>query len=281
MNILIIGTGLIGGSFALATKAHFDKHRLGGWDLNVSHMSDAKKLGIIDTYFASEQEAFSWMDLAVLSIPVSAIRKNINRLLGNLNGEQSLIDFGSTKKTICDQVRGHPNRSQYLAAHPIAGTEYSGPKAADAGLFMGKHMLTCEVELSNNKLVDWFGQWCSVLGMTVKNLSPSKHDQHLAYISHLSHVIAFGLSNTVLEKEKNGEAILELSGSGFASTVRLAKSDPVTWAEIFMENRTSLIKGIDELTTHIQSIRTFLANGQYEKIRDFLEKGRKIRKILK
>ena len=280
MNVLIYGTGLIGGSFALALKEKDPSLSFGGWDIDSSNCEEALILGIVDQVFDREEEAIKWAQAIILSVPVSVIRELSPKLLDILEPEQFLIDFGSTKQSICEEIIHHPKRNRFIAAHPIAGTEYSGPKAAFSGLFHGKVMIACEHEKSDVEVVKTFVRWCENLNMRMVFMGAREHDKHLAYISHLSHIIAFGLSNTVLDKEKDGDVILELAGSGFASTVRLAKSSPEMWTPIFLDNQVPLVEGIDHFIRQLEEMKQLIISDKSSELFDLLSEGRKIRKIL-
>ncbi|MDW3194961.1 MAG: prephenate dehydrogenase [Cytophagales bacterium] len=280
MNILIFGTGLIGGSFALALRKIDPSLRFGGWDLSRENREKALKLGVVDEIFDTQDAAIDWAECVILTVPVSAILNTIGGLLDNIRKDQFIIDFGSTKNSICQAIVEHPYRSRYIAAHPIAGTEHSGPEAAFAELYHGKVMIACEHEKSDINIVKVFARWCESLVMSLTFMSAEEHDKHLAYISHLSHVIAFGLSQTVLDKEKNGEVILELAGSGFASTVRLAKSSPEMWAPILLDNKVPVLESLEALMDQLGAMKQLIQGGDAESLQEYLKEGRKIRKIL-
>ena len=280
MNILIFGTGLMGGSFALALRRVDPSLRIGGWDHSPENRQEAKRLGIVDEVFESQKSAVSWAECIILTVPVSVILGEIQGLLDLLREDQFIIDFGSTKNSICQAVADHPARSRYIAAHPIAGTEHSGPEAAFAELYHGKVMIACEHEKSAIEIVKVFVRWCESLVMGLTFMSAEEHDKHLAYISHLSHVIAFGLSQTVLDKEKNGEVILELAGSGFASTVRLAKSSPEMWTPILLDNKVSVLESLDSFMEQLGIMKKLIREDDSESLQQYLLEGRKIRKIL-
>ena len=266
----------MGGSFALKLK----EHTIGGWDENEENLSQAKSLGIIDLDFETLEEGLQWSDVILLTIPVSAIKRELPEILNVVNNRQTVIDFGSTKSSICEAVRNHSNRQRFVAAHPIAGTEYSGPEAAFSSLYEKKVMIYCESDYSATDALEVFKGLCQIHNMVMVPMSPEDHDQHLAYISHLSHIIAYSLSNVVLEKERDGQLILELAGSGFASTVRLAKSSPEMWTPIFLDNKTSLLNSMADIMTKLKEMERFLSQDDAQAIYSFLEEGRKIRKIL-
>jgi prephenate dehydrogenase len=280
MKIAIIGPGLIGGSFALALKQKRYPPEIIGWDHSGSNLKEALSLGIVDHMAHSLSEAVDQAEQIYLSVPVNAIEQLLPRILDQLTLDQSVIDFGSTKQHITEMVKDHPKRAQYIAAHPIAGTEYSGPAAAFPGLFKEKTMIICDRELSDHELCQSFEKLCREIGMHMAYLTSKDHDRHLAYVSHLSHAIAFGLSNTVLEEEKGDNKILELAGSGFASTVRLAKSSPEMWTPIFMKNQKYILEGLDRYLAEMERIRHLIAENKNDLLTEYLEQGRLIRKIL-
>lgn len=281
MKVSIIGLGLIGGSFALALKKRLEDIEISGWDAKPEHLEEAERLGIIDHVSDSLEATIEQSDWIFLAIPVDVIEKLLPTCLAQLKPHQVLVDFGSTKEKICAIADQQPNRAWFIAAHPIAGTEYSGPQAAFASLYEDKVMIVCDQEKSNPEAIAEFRKLCKMVGMTTRYLGAAEHDLHLAYVSHLSHVIAFGLSHTVLKKEENDAHILDLAGSGFASTVRLAKSSPEMWTPIFLKNRTAILESLENYQEQIGRFRQMLEAEDSTAIKKFLEKGREIRKILK
>ena len=252
-----------------------------GWDQNPENLSEAKKLEIIDDQSKSEIEAITDADWVFLATPVDAIESRLPYILDKITTNQIIVDFGSTKSKICEVVKDHPNRNQYIAAHPIAGTEYSGPAAAFSTLFENKVMIICDRDGSDPKKLLEFQSICGSLKMKLSFLGSKEHDMHLAYVSHLSHVIAFSLSNTVLDKEKEEQQILDLAGSGFDSTVRLAKSSPEMWAPIFIRNKEYLLASIDDFIERVQSLRETIDHEDENAIYHFLNSGREIMKIIR
>jgi prephenate dehydrogenase len=280
MKISIIGLGLIGGSYALSLKKRFEELTIYGWDENKSHLDKALDLGLIDEPSSSLENAVKKGEWILLAIPVNTIEVILPSLLDLIDEDKTVVDFGSTKKFICKAVNDHPKRSQFIAAHPISGTEYSGPEAAFDSLFENKVMIVCEKEKSNSESIETFRRQCKALGMSTTYLSAEEHDIHLAYVSHLSHVISFGLSRTVLDKEEDENKILDLAGSGFESTVRLAKSSPKMWTPIFLKNRDAVLESLDKYQDRISEFRKLLDNKDEQGIEKYLEEGRAIRKIL-
>ena len=280
MKISVIGLGLIGGSYALSLKKRFEDLTIYGWDENDQYLKKAVELGLIDSPCSSASEVMDLGDWIFLAIPVNAIEDMLPDLLDGLQKDKILVDFGSTKNSICDAVKNHPKRSQFIAAHPISGTEYNGPEAAFDSLYEDKVMIVCEPEKTKKEYIDNFRKQCKSLGMSTTYLGAEEHDIHLAYVSHLSHIISFGLSRTVLQKEESEDKILDLAGSGFASTVRLAKSSPEMWTPIFIKNKKAVLESLNSYMERIKEFHTLLENEDEQGLRDYLTEGRNIRKIL-
>lgn len=281
MKVLFVGTGLIGGSFSLAMQKHQLLTEAGGYSRKQINLDRSVELGLITAQFTDLYEGVRWADWIILSIPVDVIADMLPGLLDQLRPGQVVVDFGSTKGKICEVVSNHPNRGQFIAAHPIAGTEYSGPDAAFDSLFEDRLMIICEEERSEPEQMTLFKSICQKLSMRLEFMGAEAHDRHLAYISHLSHVTSYALSNAVLAKEKDGSVILDLAGSGFASTVRLAKSSPEMWAPIFMENGKMVLEAINEFLKYTEQLKVLIENQDMQGIQNFLEEGRKIRRVIK
>ena len=275
---MIIGLGLIGGSFALELKKRL-QYTIVGIDKNPQHLQEALALGIISEAIDYPQIADA--DLVLVAVPVNRIAQVVHEGLDHVGENTLVMDVGSVKESICKEVAQHPRRSQFVAAHPMAGTEYSGPQAALYDLFDGKVMALCEVEKSNWKLLDRALDISKALNMRVKMMSPTDHDLHTAYVSHLSHVSSFMLGKTVLEIEKDEAQIFDLASTGFASTVRLAKSHPQMWTPIFLENKTNVLKALTEYIKNLENFKHLLETDQTDAITQNIKEANYIRKILK
>ena len=275
---VIIGLGLIGGSFALELKKRL-QYTVVGIDKNPQHLQEALALGIISEAIDYSQIADA--DLVLVAVPVNRIAQVVNEVLDHVGENTLVMDVGSVKESICKEVAQHPRRSQFVAAHPMAGTEYSGPQAALYDLFDGKVMALCEVEKSNWKLLDRALDISKALNMRVKMMSPTDHDLHTAYVSHLSHVSSFMLGKTVLEIEKDEAQIFDLASTGFASTVRLAKSHPQMWTPIFLENKTNVLKALTEYIKNLENFKHLLETDRADAITQNIKEANYIRKILK
>lgn len=279
MTISVIGLGLLGGSFALSLRSKYDKLRVIGIDNNPEHAAKALRLGLADEILPLE-EAVRQSSLVVLATPVNAILQMIRPVLDCLPPEATLIDMGSTKAQICQAVEGHAKRGQFVATHPIAGTEYSGPEAAFASLLEQKTMILCEREKSLPASLQLVENICHKLQMQLRYMNAQDHDLQLAYVSHLSHISSFALSITVLEKEKDEKNIFDMAGSGFSSTVRLAKSSPQMWAPIFTQNTRNISEALDSYILQLQEFKKVIDTQNQEGSIELMQKANDIRRIL-
>lgn len=278
MNVFIIGTGLIGGSFALDIQEQYADAKIFGIDQNSDHLKEAKELGVI--HEAATFDALSEADIVFVAIPVDATLKVLTKVLDAVNDNAVVIDVGSTKQDICEIVKEHPKRRNFLASHPIAGTEFSGPKAALRGLYEQKTNIICEVEKTAFKLQERALDIFTKIGMRIRYMDPVSHDKHIAYVSHLSHISSFMLGKTVIEKEKNERDIFDMAGSGFESTVRLAKSSPAMWTPIFEQNKTNVIETLEEYIGNLQKFKELMQENNFEAIYEEMENTNHIKNIL-
>ncbi len=279
MKVFIIGTGLIGGSMALDIKSIYDDAIVFGIDANEKHLEEAINLGIIDQK-ATENDLIN-ADLVIVAVPVDVALVILPEILNKI-GEQTLVfDVGSTKNPICEAIENHPKRRNFMACHPIAGTEFSGPKAAIKGLYEGKTNIICEVEKTTFKLQEKAMDLFKKLGMRIRYMDSKSHDKHIAYVSHLSHISSFMLGKTVIEKEKDEQDIFDMAGSGFESTVRLAKSSPAMWTPIFKQNKKQVIKSLEEYIENLSNFKKLLEDDNYEEVYNEMQNTNRIKEILK
>ena len=278
-NIYIIGVGLIGGSLALDIKNLEAKSTIYGIDKSDEHLDIALEKGIID--HKATIEDIKNADLVIVAIPVDVTVKELPSLLDMVSDDTLIVDVGSTKEDICSSIESHPKRRNFLAMHPIAGTEFSGPNAALLGLYKGKTNIICEVEETAFKLQEKALKLFSDIGMRMRYMKPKAHDRHIAYMSHLSHISSFMLGKTVIEKEKNERDIFDMAGSGFESTVRLAKSSPEMWAPIFEQNKTNVIETLEEYINNLTQFKELMQRDDFEAIYNEMKNTNYIKQILK
>ncbi len=280
MIICIVGIGLIGGSLAIDLKRRGFATTVIGVDSNIHHQNIAVHSGLVDEIDTLEN-AVNKSDLIILSTPVNANREMLPRILTLIEGTGKVVtDMGSTKAGIAEAVINHPNRSRYVASHPMAGTEFSGPMAAIGKLFDYKHVIICDRELSDTDALETVAEMYKTLNMRISYMPAVDHDVHVAYVSHISHITSFSLALSVLDKEKDEENILKLAGGGFESTVRLAKSNAETWAPIFLQNSEYIIEVLDNYLEKMNLFKKYILEKNQEGLKDLMNEANKIRKIL-
>ena len=280
MNICIIGLGLLGGSTALGLKAQSRRFRIIGVETNREHAAQALSYGLANKILPFE-EGVQQAEVIILATPVNVILEQLPQVLDLIDDQDVVIDLGSTKEIICQRVALHPKRKRFVAGHPIAGTEHSGPQAAFPGLLPGKQMIICDKEKSDlNALEITENLFLRKLKMRMSYMNAADHDRHIAYVSHLSHISSFALSNTVLDKEKDEVSIFEMAGSGFSSTVRLAKSSPDMWAPIFTQNNKNISMALEAYIKNLQDFKKTLDAQVENESYQWMQKANDIQRIL-
>lgn len=277
MKLCVIGLGLIGGSIAKECKDL--GYELIGVDENPEHREKAIDFGLVDRTLTLD-EAIQEATVFAVCIPVDAIESVSTYLLDNIKWNQTVFDVGSTKGNICSSIIDHPKRKRFVAAHPLAGTEFSGPGAAILNLFRGKKNIICEEEKSEPDALETVVNIFNDLGMQSLFMDSDSHDKHMAYVSHLSHVSAFTLALTVLDIEKDQKQIFNLASTGFESTVRLAKSNPETWSSIFNKNSTHLSDALHKYITHLTHFKKVIDSGDVVSTKELLHEATEIKRVL-
>lgn len=283
MKVGIVGLGLIGGSMAIDLKRKGFADEVLGVEAEPVNASAAEKIGLVDR-IVSLGECVKESDLIVLAVPAGAAVKLLPMVLdlfaADVDGK-IVMDVCSTKEHLARSVKYHPRRRQYVASHPMAGTEYSGPWAAMPGLFDGHACIICDPEESSPKAVRCVEALYETLNMRTIYMNSSSHDVHTAYVSHISHVTSFALALTVLDKEKDEKHIFDLASGGFSSTVRLAKSSPDMWTPILSQNRDNVLHVMDTYIEKMQAFRQAIADGDEDAVRGLIEDANKIRRIIR
>ena len=278
MKVHVIGIGLIGGSMVLDIKSLHPEATIYGIDNNESHLAQAISIGVIDK--AATYEDLVAADYVIVSVPVDIALSVLPKVLDAIGENTIVFEVGSTKIPICEAVANHPKRRNFIATHPIAGTEFSGPSAAIKGLFQGKTNIICEVEKTTFKLQEKALELFKRMGMRIRYMDPKSHDKHIAYVSHLSHISSFMLGKTVIDKEKDEQDIFDMAGSGFESTVRLAKSSPAMWTPIFKQNKEQVVKTLEEYISNLSHFKALLENDDYDSIFNEMQSVNRIKEIL-
>ncbi len=278
INVTIIGVGLIGGSLALDLRYKYKVNKIFGADKNPDHLIRAKQLGLIDEA-VNLQKAIELSDLLVLAVPVNVSIKLLSGILDKLD-KQVVMDVGSTKANLIKSIKNHPNKGRFVATHPMAGTEFSGPDAAIVNLYKDKNVILCDTENSDPDALNLVEEMYKSIGMNILYMESNAHDVHAAYVSHISHISSFALSLTVLDKEKDEKKILDMASGGFESTVRLAKSAASMWTPIFMLNQENVLDVMDNYIEKLKEFREAISNKDQEKIVSLIKESNKIRKVL-
>ena len=278
MKIGVFGIGLIGGSLSIQARKYFTDSKIYGFDLSNKNLNKALKLGLIDAVL--DKNKIKHLNLILVAVPVNSVKSIVLDLFDQINKDSLIIDFSSTKKEICDAIYDHPKRDQFLATHPIAGTEFSGPDSAFENLFHNKIQILCETDKTRKSLLKIATKWFLKIGMKIREINPIEHDLQVAYVSHLSHISSFMLGKTVIEKSKNETTILNLAGSGFESTVRLAKSSPDMWVPIFEQNRLNVIEILSQYIGNLNKFKNLMEESRYEEIYEQMKSINSIKTIL-
>tara|TARA_Y100000766_G_C18864913_1_gene585213 strand:- start:615 stop:1463 length:849 start_codon:yes stop_codon:yes gene_type:complete len=279
MKVGIIGLGLIGSSLALKISEAYNDITIYGEDISESNLKYTIENKIIGNKL--EEKDYSKLDILFVAIPVDQVLKVLSPILDKVGENTLVVDLGSTKKPICDLVNSNQNRRKFLAAHPIAGTEFSGPISADSSLFDNKTIILCETEKTENRLLNIAKDLFLNIGMSIKEMTADEHDKHIAYVSHLSHITSFMLGKTVMDKEKDEETIYDMAGSGFESTVRLGKSSPSMWTPIFNQNKKNIIDALDEYLKNIKNFKHLIETDNLSEMFNEMEQINGIKNILK
>ncbi len=281
MKVGVIGLGLIGGSMAIDLKRRGFAEEVTGVEAEPVNAAAAEKIGIVDRVVSLE-DCVAESDLVILAVPVGAAVRMLPQILDmTADTDKVVIDVCSTKEHLARSVKYHPQRRQYVATHPMAGTEYSGPWAAMPGLFDGHACIICDAEESSAKAVRRVEEMYRTLNMRKIYMNSSNHDVHTAYVSHISHVTSFALALTVLDKEKDEKHIFDLASGGFSSTVRLAKSSPDMWTPILSQNRENVLHVMDTYIEKMKAFREAIADGDEDAVRGLIEDANKIRRIIR
>lgn len=274
-----MGVGLIGGSLAIQLHEKKLSSRLIGVEADADHAKQAVELELVDETLPLE-EAIAASEIIILAIPVDKLVEMLPSVMDKIDN-QVVIDLGSTKSQLIDAIKNHPKRGRYVATHPMWGTEYSGPQAAVRGAFENKAVIICNAGESDADALDWVKGMYKKIGMHLLEMEAKAHDLHAAYVSHISHITSFALANTVLQKEKEDNAIFELASAGFESTVRLAKSNPAMWVPIFMQNKENVLDVLKEHIAQLTRFKESIEKDDNEYLMRLIEEANKIRRIIK
>lgn len=263
---------------ALALKHNGFASRVIGVEIDVLHAQKALELLLVDEILPLE-DAVNDSDVIILAVPVDIADHIIVQLLGGV-GDKIVIDTGSTKTSICEKASLTKHRGRFVATHPMWGTEFSGPQAAVHGAFADKAVVICNRQDSDHDALLLAENLYRSLGMHILFMDALDHDLHAAYVSHISHITSFALANTVLEKEKEEDAIFEMASGGFESTVRLANSNAEMWVPIFRQNRENVLDVLNEHISQLKKFKSCLEKENYSYLHELINHANGIRKVL-
>ena len=275
MNIAIIGLGLMGGSLALSLKKLEFINSIVGHDHNKQHQKDAIKLGLVDKLVSFEEVKKS--DVIFLAIPVNGVISTLKELI-DVSNDTTIIDLGSTKEIIVSSVPTQI-RENFVASHPMTGTENFGPHAAIEELYNEKVVVLCDLEDSGNIQVARARKIFKALGMVKYFMKSAEHDRHAAFISHMPHAISYSIANTVM-KQENKHNILALAAGGFRSMSRLAKSSPHMWEDIFRQNKGNLLEAIELFEEELSKLKNDIINEDWDNVSETMNHGKTLHDIL-
>jgi prephenate dehydrogenase len=275
MNIAIIGLGLMGGSLALSLQKQAFVTKIVGYDHNKEHERIALELGLVAEVVTLDMLKQS--DVVFLAIPVNGVIAALKDLVG-VSHECTIIDLGSTKEKIVKSVPKEI-RSNFVAAHPMTGTENFGPTAAIEGLYEDKVVVLCNLEESGALQANRAKMIFQSLGMRLSFMDAAEHDRHAAFISHMPHAISYSIANTVMRQE-NKRNILALAAGGYRSMSRLAKSSPNMWEDIFRQNKTNLLEAISIFEAELTQLKNAIERDDWERVHQEMSDGNKLHDIL-
>ncbi len=278
MKTTIIGLGLIGGSIARDLRKSGFATELIGVDANEQHAAEALEIGLVDR-IADLENGVNDTDMVIIAIPVDKELLVLPKVLDLIGSGTTVTDMGSTKKVIVDSVRNHKRRKNFIPAHPMSGTENSGPSAALEGLFENKIVILCDQEDSGPQHVALIEKVFQSLGMDIAYMTADEQDHSTAFVSHLPHAAAYALANAVQAKEDRN-IIFDLASGGFRSTVRLAKSSGTMWHPIFQQNRKYVVESLNVYIKHLIEFRDCMKDEDDEKMQRLIENANNIRGIL-
>jgi len=278
MTVTIIGVGLMGGSLAISLREKQLAKHIIGVDRSEAHLKKAMSLGLIDEY-CSLLEAIKKSTLVVIAVPVDEMMLLLPEIMNSIT-DHVVMDMGSTKETLQNAIAGNPKRGRFVPTHPMWGTEYSGPEAAVSGAFINKAVVICNAAEADNDALALVKNLYQKIGMHIVYMEAPAHDLHAAYVSHISHITSFALANTVLEKEKEDDAIFAIASAGFESTVRLAKSNPEMWVPIFKQNRENVLDVLNEHIAQLKKFRSCLEKENYIYLKELIEHANGISRII-
>ena len=274
----LIGCGLMGGSFALAAKRAGLVKRVVGYSKSPSTTERARAMGVIDVEAPSALLAVSGADIVLLAVPVSATEAAFKAIRHLVTPNTLIMDVGSTKRDVVDAARRvlRENVGAFVPCHPIAGKELSGVEHADVNLYTGKKVIITPIERTYGVQLRKATAFWTAMGCIVETMSPQAHDAAYAAVSHLPHLIAFALMNSITSQSE-GKSHLSLAGPGFRDFTRIAASEPKMWRDIMMANREELLAQSTIFKNALTAMETLISDGSGDLLEDLIERASETR----
>lgn len=277
-RLCIIGVGLIGGSLARALRENGACEYVVGCSRNEANLRRAHELGVIDEYTTDVAEAVRGADMIVLSVPLRAMQSLFEKIDNVIDENTVITDVGSSKSSVELAARKGLKKtlSQFVPGHPISGTEKSGVDASFSDLFKDKKIILTPLEENKDSDIQRVTSMWENAGANVQNMTVSHHDEVLAATSHLPHVLAYGLVDT-LSKMSDSDEIFQYAAGGFRDFTRIASSDPVMWRDICVENSEAIIKIMDLYIKDLENLKQLIASSDLDNIEALFSRAKEVR----
>jgi len=279
-RVALIGIGLIGSSMALALRKHGLARRVVCADHNPDHVAKALELALVDEATVDLAAAVAGADLVVLCTPVGTLVELAAAIAPHCAPGAIVSDVGSVKELVVREVGPHlPGNVHLVPAHPIAGTEHSGPTAGFAEVFEGRWCILTPSDGTDRAAVGKVVEMWRRFGSMVEIMDAAHHDRVLAITSHLPHLIAYSIVDTAVGLEKSTQSeVIKFSASGFRDFTRIAASDPVMWRDIFLNNREAVLDILQRFTEDLTALQRAIRRGEGDKLQEVFTRTRKIRR---
>ncbi len=278
-SVAIIGLGLLGGSIGLAIKARAPKITTTGYDRSPDVRAEAAARGLVGAVHETPEAAVKDADLVILCVPVGAMEEAARAIAPGLKAGAIISDVGSSKQAVAEALaRALPDHTT-IPAHPVAGTEQSGPQAGFATLFAGRWCIITPPEGADPAALEALSAFWSALGSKVELMDAAHHDLVLAVTSHIPHLIAYTIVGTASDLEEVTESeVIKYSAGGFRDFTRIAASDPVMWRDVFLTNRTAVLEMLGRFTEDLTALQRAIRSGDGDTLFDLFTRTRAIRR---
>lgn len=280
-RVAIIGLGLLGGSIGLAVREHASTIITTGYDADPNVRKAARARGLVGTVCDSSTEAVTNADLVILCVPVGAMGAAAQKFLGALKEDAIISDVGSSKQSVLEDLCAVLPDHSIIPAHPVAGTEQSGPEAGFASLFANRWCIITPPENADETQVNALSDFWSALGARIEIMEASHHDLVLAVTSHIPHLIAFTIVGTASDLEDvTRSEVIKYSAGGFRDFTRIAASDPTMWRDVFLQNKGAVLEMLGQFTQDLSALQDAIKADDGNTLFDLFERTRTIRRSI-